>query len=123
MGQKLLITTLSVILVWIVATVVFAILYWCGIGADATYSFIVALPVSFIVIIVFNSLWGKLWGNLVSASALLWTIALCVYIPINISADYLCFIIPIPIQVGLLIFYGLKFLNKNLQKKREREIL
>ena len=120
-GQKLLITVLSVILVWIVSTIVFSILYWCGVGANATYSFIVALPVTFIVILVFNSIWGMLWVNFISASALLWTIALCVYIPITISADYLCFIIPIPIQIGLFIFYGLKYLNKNLQKKREKE--
>ena len=122
-GQKFLISVLSVILVWIIATIVFTILYWCGVGADATYSFIVALPVSFIVILVFNSLWGKLWGNFISASALLWTIALCVYLPINIAADYLCFIIPIPVQIGLFIFYGLKHLNNSVKSKRQKEIL
>lgn len=119
-GQKFLISFLSVILVWIVATLVFSILYWCGVGADATYCFIVALPVTFIVIIVFNTLWGKLWGNFVAASALLWTFALCVYLPITIEADYLCFIIPIPIQIALLIFYGLKTLNKSVKKKNTK---
>ncbi|MBR3863839.1 MAG: helix-turn-helix transcriptional regulator [Clostridia bacterium] len=122
-GQKFLISVLSVILVWIIATIVFTILYWCGVGADATYSFIVALPVTFIVILVFNSVWGKLWGNFISTSALLWTIALCVYLPINTAADYLCFIIPIPVQIGLFIFYGLKHLNNSVKSKRQKEIL
>ncbi len=121
-GQKFLISILSVILVWIIATVVFTILYWCGVGANATYSFIVALPVTFVVILIFNTMWGRLWGNFISASALLWTIALCVYLPINITADYLCFIIPIPVQVALFIFYGLKHLNNSVKKKTQKEI-
>lgn len=121
-GQKLLISLISVALVWAVATTVFSILCWVDVGTlKASYAFIIALPVTFIVIIVFNSLWGKLWLNLVASSALLWTVALCLYLPINIQNPELCFIVPIPLQVALIFFYGLKILNFKITLKRKEE--
>lgn len=121
-GQKLLISLISVALVWAVATVVYSVLCWVGVEPlYASYSFICALPITFIVIIVFNTLWGKMWFNFLSISALLWTVALCVYIPIKLSLKWLCFIVPIPLQIALLFFYGLKELNLKILKKRKTE--
>ena len=59
-GSRLLITLLSAGLVWLVATLVFVVLLWLKIDR-AWLSFIVAIPVCFIVLIVFSSLWGKIW--------------------------------------------------------------
>lgn len=118
-GQKMLISMLSVLLVWIVATATFAVLCWCGIPtAEATYSFIAALPVSFIVLIVFDSLWGKVWLNLIFISCLLWTLALCVFLAISSELNWLCFIIPIPLQIAALLWFGLKLVNQNIVKKK-----
>ena len=121
-GQKLLITLISVVLVWAVATVVYSLLCWVDVDyLVASYSFILALPVTFIVIIVFNSLWGKVWINLLASSALLWTTALCIYLLVSLSYRWLCFIVPIPLQVVLIFFYGLKILNLEIRKKRKEE--
>lgn len=118
-GQKMLISMLSVLLVWIVATATFAVLCWCGVEtAAATYSFIVALPVSFIVLIVFDSLWGKVWLNLLFISGLLWTLALCVFLVLNSELNWLCFIIPIPLQIAALLWFGLKLINQSMLKKK-----
>ena len=120
-GQKTLIALLSALIVWMVATITFAILCWCGLSVqDASYSFIVAIPVSFIVFIVFSSLWGKPWLNLVFVSALMWTIALGVYLLIKTPLAWLCFIVPIPLQVAALLWYGLKILNIYLKKKKPK---
>ena len=54
-GSRLLITLLSAGLVWLVATLVFVVLLWLKIDR-AWLSFIVAIPVCFIVLIVFSSL-------------------------------------------------------------------
>ena len=122
-GQKLLISLISVALVWAVATVVYSLLCWFDVSSlYASYCFIVALPITFIVIIVFNCLWGPIWVNFVSVSALLWTVALCIYIPLRVSYGWLCFIVPIPLQIALLFFYGLKFLNLTIHRKRKEEI-
>ena len=121
-SQRMLIILISVGLVWAVATTVFSVLCWVDVdNLVASYSFILALPVTFIVIIVFNSLWGKVWINLLAASALLWTTALCVYLLISLSYRWLCFIVPIPLQVVLIFFYGLKILNLEIRKKRKEE--
>ncbi len=121
-SQRMLIILISVGLVWAVATTVFSVLCWVDVdNLVASYSFIIALPVTFIVIIVFNSLWGKVWINLLAASALLWTTALCIYLLVSLSYRWLCFIVPIPLQVVLIFFYGLKILNLEIRKKRKEE--
>ncbi len=121
-SQRMLIILISVGLVWAVATTVFSVLCWVNVDElMASYSFILALPVTFIVIIVFNSLWGKVWINLLAASALLWTTALCIYLLVSLSYRWLCFIVPIPLQVVLIFFYGLKILNLEIRKKRKEE--
>ena len=121
-GQKLLITLISVVLVWAVATVVYSLLCWIDVDAvQASYCFIIALPATFIVAIIFNSKWGFLWLNGLLSSALLWTVALCVYLPVNLSYKWLCFIVPIPLQIALLFFYGLKILNLTISKKRSED--
>lgn len=122
-GQKLLISLISVVLVWAVATAVYSILCWADVNTlYASYTFIIALPITFIVVIVFNSLWGNIWINFLAISALLWTIALCIYLPINLSYKGLCFIVPIPLQVALVFFYGLKALNEKIHKKHNAEV-
>ena len=121
-SQRMLIILISVGLVWAVATTVFSVLCWVDVdNLVASYSFILALPVTFIVIIVFNSMWGKVWINLLAASALLWTTALCIYLLVSLSYRWLCFIVPIPLQVVLIFFYGLKILNLEIRKKRKEE--
>lgn len=121
-SQRMLIILISVGLVWAVATTVFSVLCWVDVdNLVASYSFILALPVTFIVIIVFNSLWGKVWINLLASSALLWTTALCIYLLVSLSYRWLCFILPIPLQVVLIFFYGLKILNLEIRKKRKEE--
>lgn len=121
-SQRMLIILISVGLVWAVATTVFSVLCWVDVDSlAASYSFIIALPITFIVIIVFNSLWGKVWINLLAASALLWTTALCIYLLVSLSYRWLCFIVPIPLQVVLIFFYGLKILNLEIRKKRKEE--
>ena len=117
-GQKIIITLLSTLLVWIVATAVFVLL--CGLGLsthDAAFSFIAALPASFIVLIVFDSIWGKSWLNMIFVSGLLWTLALTVYLAIGSAQAWLCFIIPIPLQIGVLLWFGLHVFNQRLKKK------
>ncbi len=119
-GQKTLISLLATLLVWIIATVTFAVLCWCGVSTTAaTFSFIVALPVSFIVLIVFDAIWGKPWLNLIFVSGLIWTIALCVFLTLRTDTAWLCFIVPIPLQLAVLFWFLLKTLNLSLKKKKQ----
>ena len=119
-GQKTLIALLSTLLVWIIATITYVVLCWCGVEAgSAAYAFVLALPVSFIVLIVFDSVWGKLWLNMLFVSGLLWTAALCVYLLMTIELKWLCFIVPVPLQIAIFVWYGLKMLNHRIKSKNQ----
>lgn len=127
-AQKFLITIISVVLVWVVATAVYVFLSWAGLPAHAlTLAFIYAIPVTFIVLIVFNALWGKIWATLIFVTGLLWTIALSIFLTptfLNLvwSEAYLIFIGAVPVQIGLTLFFGLRILNEMQKKKAEKAV-
>lgn len=77
--KRLLITFLSVGLVWVVATVVFMILYYISsIRSFAYLSFVIAPFISAVVMLVFASVWGKRITVTLAASAVIWSIVLIV---------------------------------------------
>ena len=123
-GQKTLIAIFSAVLVWLCATIAYVVFVWAGTPKNhAALSFIAALPATFIVLLVFGSIWGKTWFNVIFASSLLWTAATFIYVILktfapHLNASRLCFVLPIPLQVLLIIFYGLRLLNLYLHKKR-----
>lgn len=107
--NRLIITLLSVALVWLLATVSFALgkiflpefhYFWLA--------FIYAIPASFIVLLIFNALWGKFCYTLIISSLLLWSLALTIFISISVQNIYLVFIIAIPIQIIFIFWYFLK---------------
>ena len=75
---RLVITLLSVAAVWLCATVLFVLL---KIFAATNYymAFMWAGVASCVVLIVFNSIWGKRWINSILISALIWTFTLSLY--------------------------------------------
>ena len=123
-GQKTLIAIISALLVWVCATLGYVVCVWCGVPYErASLAFISALPATFIVLLVFGSIWGKPWFNAIFASALLWTLGLFIYMLLkylvpDFNASFLCFVLPIPIQVVIIVWYGLVFLNYYLKIKR-----
>lgn len=127
-AQKFLITIISAVLVWVVATAAFVFLSWAGLPRrGVTLAFIYAIPATFIVLIVFNGLWGKTWATLIFVTGLLWTIALSIFLtPSFVGAAwneaYLIFIGAIPVQIGLTLFFGLRILNEIQKKKAEKEV-
>lgn len=76
-----LVSLLSFGLVWFVATIAMAI----GLIIDSAlpmpeYCYIVALPVSMIVLVVFSCIWGRLWMQALSVSALVWSTCVLVHV-------------------------------------------
>ena len=108
---------LSVGLVWLIATIVFVILKLVKVfSSEAWLAFIYALPVSFIVCIVFSAVFFKhqkfmqiLLG--VFESLLIWTLSLSVCLSINFTDIWLILIIAIPMQVLIILW--------NIFKKRK----
>ena len=72
--------------------------------ADVWKVFAGAVPVSMIVLLVFNSIWGKIKRNYVIISVLVWSslaFAYCMLMQYNL---FLIFLIGIPIQVMVILW-------------------
>lgn len=105
----LLITLLSLGLVWLVAAVAFfACLLLCP-GLPRLYMcFIYALPVCAIVLVVFSTLWGNRWLQGGAVSLLLWTLALCVHLTVRQPGVQFIYIIAGVLQALTVLWFLLK---------------
>lgn len=102
-SNRLIISLLAAAAVWLIATVLFVYLKIFGV-ADVWKVFIGAVPVSMIVLLVFNSIWGKIKRNYVIISVLVWSslvFAYCMLMQYNL---FLIFLIGIPIQVMVILW-------------------
>lgn len=77
--NRIIITVLSMCIVWLAATVCFVTLKLLPINFDASQVFIYALPACAVVAVVFCSLWWNRFWRFVSVSALIWSSAGCIY--------------------------------------------
>lgn len=105
--SKISISLLGLTSVWLVAVVVFAIanLFYPD-AKNFWMVFIYAVPSSFILAIIFNSIWGKRILSYILVSGLVWTTILSIFLAFFVYANiniWMCFLIGIPIQVMIII--------------------
>lgn len=110
--NKLIITLLSIICVWIVSTLIFVMLK-IFLKTDYWLCFIWAIPVSFIVLIVFNGIWGKRKFSIFITSGLMWTIILSIYLQLLKFNLWVLFLIGIPLEIGIILWSRLNMYKKN----------
>ena len=109
------VTLMSVVCVWFVATVVFVVLNVLIPHDIRTWmAFLYAVPVSLIVLLVFNTIWGNRKFNYHIISALMWSILICFYLTTLKYNLWLTFTTGIPAQ---LIIYLWSKLYKKQNKK------
>lgn len=103
---RLTVALVSASLVFLVATIVYVFLELIPNPAAhyAWKAYIYAVPGSCIVLLVFNSLWGRHWVNLLIISALMWSVMLSLYLSFPFRNFWLIFIIGIPGQVIILLW-------------------
>lgn len=112
--NKVIITLLSVGLTWLIATIAFVFMLWFDKNQNLSdwyfMPFIYAIPVSFIILIIFNKLWGKRVIAFFFVSALIWTIGLCLERSFTNYIDwaYLFYIVCIPLEVLTVFWFMLK---------------
>ena len=109
------------ILVWLVAIISFGIMIFTPIKNYAWMTFIVALPVSCIVLLVFTSIWCTNLFNAITVGFLIWTTALAINICIPIPEIWLIYIVAIPLQVLDILWFTFRKVNKNLLKSQEEK--
>ena len=122
--NRFFITLISAASVWVFATLAFFILWATEtIIPPPWLAYIYAIPVSSIVVLVLNSIWGKRWLNMVVISVLLWSIILSIYLTVLTVTGinlWLIFIIGAPGQVIILFIPGINLIKS--PKKEVKEI-
>lgn len=105
--NHIVITLLATCLVWIVATVIYTPLF---IWAHINYwnVFVWAVPVSCIVLIVFNAIWGARRFSVVLTSALVWSFITALYLQLIDYNMWALYFIGAPLQVAIVLWARLK---------------
>ena len=99
------ITLLSICLAWFISTIVFFVLQEATDLTRTWLTFIVTIPISFIILVVLSSLWfGKL-VTMLSISGLAWSIILSIFLFLNNPTYWFLFIIGLVGQL-LIIFWS-----------------
>lgn len=104
-----LVTLLSILLVWFLFTLAFVITKFINPDLNKAWlSFIFAIPVTFIVCIVFSCIWGTNCLKFLSVSCLCWSIPLTLVLTFHYNYMWLSFICVIPFQFLVIFFFLLK---------------
>jgi len=112
--KHLTITLAALVSVWIVAITLFSLFLMLDIDIfNLWYIFIISIPVSAIVLIIFSSIWANGYYIIGFISLLLWSLALMFTLLIPTNESYLFFIMAIPIQIGItLIGFSVRYSKK-----------
>lgn len=111
--NRIIVTLLAISIVWAVATMVFVYL---GIYTEEILNlwiiFVYAVPISLIVLLVFNSIWGVRRSNFLIITCLVWTLLLAIYLSLLSYNLWLIFLLGIPAQIIIILWSGLKTVNE-----------
>lgn len=106
--NKLIITGLSIGLVWLVAAILFFIFELALENFASLMVFAYAVPISAIVMIIFSCIWWKKLYRFLSVSALIWSLAGCVLLTFPLPKMNLIFMIAAVLQILTALWFGLK---------------
>lgn len=104
-NNRMIITALSIILIWIITVLSFVINFEIGVIEGVLLSFIYAVPASLIVWLVFNSIWFNRRRNFLIVSMLMWSVIGAIYLSFLIFSINvpLIFLLGIPGQIAIFL--------------------
>ena len=108
--NHLAVSFLSVAGVWLLAITVFVILKLCTVVSYLP--FVIALPVTAIVLIVFNSLWGKRILGFFAVTFLVWSILFLICYIFRGYSVWLLMTLGVPATVVVFLSYRVKITKK-----------
>ncbi len=109
--NKIIITLLSVLVVWMFAVIAYIYMTSMLNDSNAWTIFIYSIPLSFIVLLVFNCLWGQRTMRFVFISLLTWSILLSIYIYFLEYNFWMIFLVGAPVQVAIALWSQIKKRN------------
>ncbi len=118
--NRAIITITSVACAWLVATIIFAIIVLVSPDSPAWLAYVLAVPASSIVWLVFNCIWGRRRLNFFIITILIWTLILSIYLSALICADrniWSLFIVGIPVNFIIAFLPGTGLHRYTAKKK------
>lgn len=109
------ITGISIVLVWLVATLIYFIIDTTPLSTNLHWlSFIYAVPATFIVWLILNSLWFNTHRNFLIITLLLWSCLASIYITLLVFGYnlWLLFTLGIPSQFIIIMWSRIKTKNQ-----------
>ena len=128
--NRLMISFLATMLVWLISTVSFVIMNLVipDAALPSWLVFIYSVPVSSVVILIFNSIWGRPKLNYAVITVFSWSILISLHITFLVLTVYniwIIYLIGIPIQVIIFLWSGInnpeKMLERNRNKMKKRK--
>ena len=104
LGNKLIISLLTVLSVWVTALISF-ILCKSILGISLWQLFILGVPVSFLLGIIFSAIWGNRKQLFACISLFCWTLIAYIHLQLIAYNLWMLYIVGIPIQVMVLLTY------------------
>lgn len=105
--NKFTITMLAISLVWLVATIFFV--YAKIIFSDLVWmSFVWAMPISGLVALVFNSIWGNRRNNYLIISVMGWSLFATLYLQFLQHNIWPMFLLGVPMQLAVILWSTIK---------------
>lgn len=109
--NKISLSLLSASPIWIVATIIFTLISIFK-GIYVWYVFYISVPITILLFLIFNTLWGNRRNNYIIVSCLIWSILLCIYLCLIKYNLWQLFILGIPAQLAIILWSTLNFKRK-----------
>lgn len=104
--SRTVISVITVIGIWTLALFAFVITWLCSMPTPLIFAYTV--PVSLIVLLVLNSVWGIGKLNMFIISGIVWGLITCVYLTFYQSNWWQLFIIGFPVQIIIILSFFIK---------------
>lgn len=109
--NRKIISLLSAMLVWLIATVLFVGFASTNVFAGKSWMvFVYAVPVSLIVLLIFNAIWGRDKYNFLIISGIVWSVLATLFLMLYEIANnfWLIFTIGIPAEIIIVLWSNIK---------------
>ncbi len=116
-GHRITILLLAIVMVWFAATVIFVCANMIN-GGNPWQVFVYAVPLSVLVVKIFNFKWGKLRFGLIIDSVFIWSLLCGIYISALKYNLWVVFILGVPTQLLIILKYNLDRI-KRLKENKE----
>ncbi len=108
-ANKLIISLLSITLVWFIAMILFVFFQsQFPTGKMNWIVFVWSVPLSCIIGVIFNSIWGRTCNNFFILSIFVWSLLAAAYLTLVQYNMWLLFLLGIPAQVAIILWSQIK---------------